>query len=529
MKRKINLNWSLPILLGLLVFASCQRYFFRNSYDEANIFLNRTKDSQEKSFLKAHLKNGEVYLWNVDWKIDTVKNVIVGKGAHYNTYRKLVKEGYLELPISEVSIFETNRLLEDPEGQRIKALTVLGIGDLAVGVFCALLPVACFGSCPTFYLNPNSNFQYADAEGFSSATLPRLSYADADAFPELPASRNVEISMRNEAMETHVVKGVRLKVFPKEKGKTVVQGTDHKFYSVTTEKQPIRAQGQEGDVLPAILSNDHFERSSLANSESMLHQEEIYLEYEEDASKRLGLALNFRQTLMTTYLFYTALDCMGADFAEYYAKMEATGKSLMNHFSPMKKLLGGIEVSVFDEKKNQWVFAGAFSEIGPISIEKQLVVFPSIAGNGKVKVRLKMNQGLWRIDAAKLVTIEKEVTPLVVEPQGVYDRFTKKSEPLPTSTNPMVTYPGKQVQWKFSLPSPGNEWVTFLESEGYYLEWSRSAWVKDKNLPKLISMGVNPKLFLKNEIKNYKKYEKFMENEFWDSRYSPKEMVYENR
>jgi len=519
----------IPLVLGVFLMLSCQKIIFRSSYEKSNSFLNRTQNPTEKEFLKAHLKNGEVYIWGLDWSIDEKKNAIIGKGYQYNAYRKLIKEGDLELPISEVAIFETNQVLDEAESSRMGALTVLGVADWALGVFCLINPKACFGSCPTFYLNPNSNYHYADAEGFSSATLPRLAYADADALPQLPAQSNFEINMRNEAMETHVIKGVRLKVFPKEEGKTVLQTSDQRFYSISNAFQPVKATGFEGNILPALLKEDHFERFSLAHSSSMQHQETVELEFEKSEINRLGLQLSFRQTLMTTYLFYSALDDMGEDFAEYYAKMESTGESFMQHFSPMKKLLGGIQVEVFDESKKQWISAGNFGEIGPIAIEKQMIELPQFSSKNRVKIRLKMNQGLWRIDAAKLVGIDKEVQPIVVEPSGMYDRITKKNVPLPTSEKPLVTFPGRQVQWKFSLPSPGNEWVAFLESEGYYLEWSRSSWTKDKNMGRLMSMGLTPKSFLKKEIKAYKKFEETMEREFWDSRFTSKDLVYENR
>lgn len=71
--------------------------------------------------------------------------------------------------------------------------------------------------------------------------------------------------------------------------------------------------------------------------------------------------------------------------------------------------------------------------------------------------------------------------------------------------------------------------MAFLESEGYYLEWSRSEWVKDKNIARLTQMGVSPESYFRKNAKAYKEYEKTMEREFWDSRYSEKKVVYEGR
>ncbi len=529
MKRSANRSWQVPFLLLLLVLVSCQTYYFRTTYDSANELLDRTNNLKQPPFLKAHLKNGEVVIWENQWKLDSTQQFMVGYGVHYDVYRRNPVVGECKIPISSVSLFETNRRLKNPEAGRIGALTVLGIADVALGVYCIINPKACFGSCPTFYLNPNANYHYSDAEGFSSAILPRLAYTDADALPNLPATSNLDITMKNEAMETHVVRGVRLKIFPKEVGKTVLQGSNHRFYSVNNKINPIKATGLEGDVLPALLLPDHYERFSLAHPQSMKHREHIDLEFETKEIEDLGLQLHFRQTLMSTYLFYSAMDDMGNDFAAIFAEMDAKGGPFLKRFQRIQSSLGGIEVSVYDEATHTWKSAGEFSEFGPIAIENQMIQLPQFSSQHRVKVRLSMNQGLWRIDAAQLVHIEKEVTPQVIEPMRLNDRNSGNLVSLPNKENPLVTTPGQQYTWKFSLPSAGNSWVAFLESEGYYLEWSRSAWVKDKNIQRLTRMGVAPDSYFRSEAKNYKEFEKTMEREFWDSRYSDKKVVYENR
>jgi hypothetical protein len=63
-------------------------------------------------------------------------------------------------------------------------------------------------------------------------------------------------------------------------------------------------------------------------------------------------------------------------------------------------------------------------------------------------------------------------------------------------------------------------------SKGYYLEWMRQHWLKDKNLIKLQQMVNNPYKFLKQEAKNYKQYETTMEQEFWNSKIDTKKYSY---
>lgn len=54
----------------------------------------------------------------------------------------------------------------------------------------------------------------------------------------------------------------------------------------------------------------------------------------------------------------------------------------------------------------------------------------------------------------------------------------------------------------------------------------RSHWIKDENIPKLKQMVNNPKRFLKEEAKNFKKYETSMEEAFWNSKIDTKNFSY---
>jgi hypothetical protein len=140
MKNKPLKRWHLPLVFSLLVFASCQHYFFRTTYDSANEMLNRSKETKTKPFLKAHFKSGEVVIFENDWEMDASQQFIIGQGTHYDVYRKTPTYGPQKVNISMVSLFETNERLKNPELGRIGSLTVIGAADLAVGIFCNINP-----------------------------------------------------------------------------------------------------------------------------------------------------------------------------------------------------------------------------------------------------------------------------------------------------------------------------------------------------------------------------------------------------
>jgi hypothetical protein len=92
----------------------------------------------------------------------------------------------------------------------------------------------------------------------------------------------------------------------------------------------------------------------------------------------------------------------------------------------------------------------------------------------------------------------------------------------------LISMPGSEFKFNFTLPYPDKDYELFLYSKGYYLEWMRESWIKEKNLMKLKQMVDNPKKYLRAEAKSYKQYETTMEEEFWNSKIDTKSFNYEN-
>ncbi|MBK7971736.1 MAG: hypothetical protein IPK08_23895 [Bacteroidetes bacterium] len=86
--------------------------------------------------------------------------------------------------------------------------------------------------------------------------------------------------------------------------------------------------------------------------------------------------------------------------------------------------------------------------------------------------------------------------------------------------------PGSNYKFDFILPDANATYEFFLYSKGHDLEWMREHWLKDKDLLKLKQMVDNPKKYLREEAKFYKKYESTMEEEFWNSKVDTKAFSY---
>src|SRR6185503_12836908 len=114
-----------------------------------------------------------------------------------------------------------------PEAVRDDNLVVLGVvggASLAMTAVCLLNPKACFGSCPTFYVQGEHGWSLR-AEGFSSSIARVLEATDVDALGVVdPPAGRFDLQMTNEALETHVVRWVRVLSAPRPEGVRVLRG-----------------------------------------------------------------------------------------------------------------------------------------------------------------------------------------------------------------------------------------------------------------------------------------------------------------
>jgi hypothetical protein len=528
---KTKLLYLLIPAVVIISLTSCSTYFFRSNYKDANSLIHSTDNLKTKSFLKAHIKNGDIYILKDTWHIDTVLNNVSGTGIKYDFNRNIVFQGNICIPIDSVAIFETNKKLTDSEDGRVTALGIMAGLDVIVGIICLSNPKACFGSCPTFYINENDNFHYADAEGFSSAITPSMEYSDIDALNNAELCKdNFSITMKNEALETHCVKDVKLLAYPRKQGERIYQSPENDFYLCNNIYPPTIAAAPEGDITYLVKDQDHRERFSLSDRNNLSSKENIYLTFDDvKDAQNPGLIVNFRQTLMTTYFIYSAIGYMGDEVGDIFAKIECDKEAEKKLKDGIKKELGDIDVYRLNERTGNWEFQDALYETGPIAINKQIVPLKKSDSGSKVKLKLVMNRGLWRIDYLALTNIKEKVKPAEISPSCILNKGVNDPSALNAIINHnkyLISMPGSEYKFNFELPQKNTDYELFLYSKGYYLEWMREHWIKDKDLLKLRQMVEYPKNYLREEAEYYKLYESKMEQEFWNSRIDTKTFSY---
>ncbi|HPT15168.1 MAG TPA: hypothetical protein PK796_10290 [Bacteroidales bacterium] len=530
MSKSLRFRLLIPGILLLTIY-SCKTYYFREDYKDANSLIHSSGSLTEKPYLKAHMKNGCVYILKDTWQVDSSEKKVSGTGSFYDFSRQLVSEGEFTIPADSVAIFETNTKLLNPEKGYIAALSILAGVEVILGVICVTVPKACWGSCPTFYLDERSNLHYADAEVFTNAISPSMEYTDVDALgSHLIPDHSFSVTMKNEALETHCVSDVKLLACQIGNDERVYQSTTGSFFLCGEDRGLLTASGTEGDITSLLMNDDKVERFSLSDENNLNSRESIYLTFDNVQDlNNTGLVLHYRQTLMNTYLFYNALGYMGDMAGDVFAMME-TREDIRNNFDAISRTLGKIDIYAWNADSSNWKYEGSFSETGPIAINRQLIPLKFLhQSNNELRIKLVLNKGLWRLDYAALTGIKEEIDPIELRPVSILNKGKpdeKAMKTLGSRGEHLVSMPGSEYKFNFALPGDECKYELFLSARGYYLEWMRDYWLKDKNLLKLKQMLYNPEKYLKREAGNYKHYESVMEELFWNSRIDTKNFTY---
>lgn len=472
---------------------------------------------RKSPFLKAHIKNGDLLVLS-DWSVDKAGTEVSGTGQRFNPDRVQADSGSFTLPIDSVALFETNTL---HTSGAVTALSMVTGVTAILAVICLASPKTCFGSCPTFYVSDGVN-DLLQAEGFSSSVAPSLERRDIDAlYRARPASPELRITMKNEALETHVIRYADILVAPRPEGGRIVATSDGQFYQARCLAPPTWAVGDEGDCRWLLTDLDGYERFSLTDSTDLAARETIELLFDSPSAGPTGLVIGSRQSLLTTFLFYQTLAYMGTQAGYWIATLERHPEWKGKIDGGIGEQLGWIEVQVIDSLEN-WTTVGFTRETGPLATDVRLVPLPAF-GHSPARVRLRLTKGHWRIDYVALAELGTRVNPVRIAPStvlrgGMTDETA--TQLLRDTLAPLVTMPGDEYTLVYQLPEDPQGSELFLVSKGYYLEWMRQEWLADEDQGKAMRMFVNPSQAMHDLAPEFKKVERDIEAQFWGSRYA---------
>jgi hypothetical protein len=504
---------AIALTLALAV-ASCVRSLDRQLIPPP---LHATLD-ERSPFLKVHGREGQTHVL-ADWSVDEETRIVGGYGQLLDVDRRVVETGAFEIPIDSVVLFETN--VTRTSGV-VAGMTVLSGISVAVTIACAANPKACFGSCPTFY-TANGEGMALRAEGFSSSIAPSLEKSDIDALDGITArGRTLDVHMLNEALETHVVRHVEVVAAERPPMGRVFATSEGDFWQALDVLKPTNAVAAEGDVGDLLRKVDGVERFSATDSTNLAAREVVELEFANVRPGRHGLVIASRQTLVSTYLLYQTLAYMGRSAVRHIAALERGDSWIGERLQATGRALGTIEVLVQDAD-GAWIAVGETAETGPLATDVRLVLLPGTSPATKLRVRLRLTRGYWRLDAVQLARLGAAVKPVRLQPasvtrEGAEDRDAHARLLDPART--LVTLPGDEYVLTYLLPQDPWRYELFLDSRGYYLEWMREEWLADENPSWAAQMLLDPDSALKRLAPDFKRVEAEMEAQFWGSRYN---------
>jgi len=471
--------------------------------------------------LKVHLKSGGLLVLD-SWTADPGRGRLSGTGQEYTLAR--AKEGESrrhDVALADVALLET----DVPQSVTSVGLGFMAFTTVVLGAltgYCTISPKSCFGSCPTFYvLSPDGTEpDRPQAEGFSESIARVLEARDLDALlVERPGGAKVTVVMRNEALETHAVRRVRLLAAPHPPGGRVLAGTDDRLHAARALLPPAECRAPEGDCRATLGALDGADRASPADERDLATREVVELRFP-PAPGPAGIAIAARQTLLSTFLFYQTMAHVGRGAGEFLAAVERGGPEAGRRALGMARVLGGIDVEVA-EGDGPWRTIGSFDEAGPIAGDLRVLPFEA-EGLGPLRVRLRLAKGHWRLDAVALARLGPAVAPVRLEPvaverDGHRDDAARKS--LVRGEGHLVTQPGDAYRLSFRLPPGDGPFDLFLESEGFYYEWMRAEWLAEEN-PLLAAVALaDPAGALRQMAPAYKAREATLEQAFWASRF----------
>ena len=470
-----------------------------------------------KAPLKVHLLSGELLVLD-SWKLSPEGTALTGQGTRYTALREARGSG------AQVVAVESIALLETDDREQVSQLATIGLSTLtgvfgALSIKCLSDPKSCFGSCPTFYLEDDP--QRPVAEGFSASIARTLEARDVDALEGAhPHGGLLSLRMRNEALETHAVRRVRVLSVPRPTGARVLATRDGGFYAMRGLVAPATCSGPEGDCTASITLADRIERGSLTDPDDLAAREELEITFP-DAPAHPGVVIRARQSLLTTFLFYQTLAYMGREAGDWLATVERSGRQGAQQLLGMGRVLGGIEVETADGDHG-WRPAGAFDEAGPIAGDVQVVPLEARADGGPLKVRLRMAKGLWRIDQVAVGDVGEALTaraldPVAVERGGRLDPYARLA--LREGRRHLITLPGDEYRLTFAVPGPAEGQALFIESEGYYYEWMREEWLREEDPAMVGLIATRPEEALRRLARPFKVHEAGAEQAFWASRF----------
>lgn len=443
--------------------------------------------------VKAHLLNGAVVLFR-DGATVTADSVI-GSAVRYEL--TLLDSARVDgVPLDSIAALESfspdldrtqSTVLSTAASAGVAGATAVG----AVGLFKAL-----FGSCPTVYVD-SAGTEAMQAELFSYSIAPLFEARDFDEVRTSgDAAGRVELTIRNEALETHYINHLELLEVTLRPGERMVHDEAGRPLAMALDlTAPDRATDRSGrDVTAALaaLDGQEFESSParLAAAVAGDFGDAIELEFPAPTTSQVGLVLRVRNSLLNTILLYDIMLGSGAPAVQWLGgDLERIGPAA--RLGRWYASAMGLRVSVRDGAG--WREVARVPDVGPLAWKDVVVRLPAVAGE-PLRARLDFTADNYRLDA---VGLADQVRPARTRSVPIEEVRAADGEvragPLRAlrgvDRDYLITGPGDRFQVAFAAGKATGPRAFLLSSRGYYTEWVRGDWVRQPTVEESFEPG----------------------------------------
>jgi hypothetical protein len=444
--------------------------------------LDTTAPTEVRSPFKAHLLDGSVVVFDRGGRVGS--RSVVGLGARYDALR------HGPTPQDTVPL-DSVVGLEVYQGHVNGVASAVGsmLGVAAAGLGGALLAVAIFGSCPTFYTWSDSLQQWTiQAEAFSTSVGPAFETRDVDrVVAHADADGVVLVEGRNEAAETHYLNRVTLVEVRHAPDELVLPQPGGAPIAAAGVLAPTRARDRAGrDVLRDVVAADGRAYATdpgvLAAVTETDFRDTVELAFPlpADAADSVALLFRMRNSLLTTVLLYDVImGDQGPGVLDWFAQPRS---GFMNPGATAYAQMIWPRVLVRDGRR--FVPVAALNDAGPLAWRDVAVMIP-VLERDSVVVQLAFAADVTRLDRVALGTRVRRPVAREVPVARVLDR---EGRDIPGAVADLasadsayaVARPGNAYRLAFDAGSWNGARTFFLAATGYYVEWVRPSWFRDE-------------------------------------------------
>lgn len=358
------------------------------------------------------------------------------------------------------------------------------------GLYCLACPKCCFGSCPTIYTLDGQNY-YLEAELFSECISKQLENGDIDLLRQEIVDEQLSIKITNEALETHYIDKLNLVIIEHPEESEVYPDINDQLIIVKEPFPPQEIKSKDGrNVKDKLLHDDCLYYRSGVDMVNEIRNGPAFdyldIKLPNVINSPLKMVVKYRNTLLSTTLLYdVVIGSQGASALEWTNRMNNDSR-YASQFNSIYRAFSGIKLKIFDGFN--WIETGTLKDAGPLNWKFLAAEIPIIDIKAK-SIRLEFIPDNFMIDYIAFDTTRLDISNICTIEVQPNEIINQKGEII-NSLNDFIwaednkylkTEPGDCYYINYYVPFSENKSQTaLLYSEGYYNEWIRGSWIREK-------------------------------------------------